>query len=87
MLNYHSYTFQSKLVISKPPENPSAPEDEEATESGQDQGEDELPKDARIIINLLSYEKRGEGINAYLVYKIATHVCFLLVLHLNRGSL
>ncbi|KAE9551804.1 hypothetical protein FO519_004975 [Halicephalobus sp. NKZ332] len=65
---------ESKLVISKPPENPSAPEDEEAAESGQDQGDEGLPSDARVIINLLSYEKRGEGINAYLVYKIATHV-------------
>jgi sorting nexin-1/2 len=70
---------ESKLVITKPYEDPIAPnqngsEDSNSLNDQQQQDEGLLPTDASFIINLLSYEKRGEGINAYLVYKIASHV-------------
>lgn len=35
---------------------------------------DAIFKDGSIEINIRTYEKRGEGINAYLVYKIETKV-------------
>uniref|UniRef100_A0AC34QLC5 PX domain-containing protein n=1 Tax=Panagrolaimus sp. JU765 TaxID=591449 RepID=A0AC34QLC5_9BILA len=60
---------ESKLVIPKPPDN-SEPDDVDEN----NENTDDLPSDASMIIDLLSYEKRGEGINAFLVYKIATRI-------------
>uniref|UniRef100_A0A914EBD6 PX domain-containing protein n=1 Tax=Acrobeloides nanus TaxID=290746 RepID=A0A914EBD6_9BILA len=69
----------SKLVI-----EPSAPEDssisvDQAAASTQpeedvDETFESFLKNGNIEVSIRAYEKRGEGINAYLVYKIETRV-------------
>lgn len=78
----------SKLVI-----EPSAPEDssisvDQAAASTQpeedvDETFESFLKNGNIEVSIRAYEKRGEGINAYLVYKIETRVCFFILRFLS----
>lgn len=69
------------IILFKAQPSPSAPSLNEVNSNGESNGQkapeedpNEIFKDGSIQVFIRAYEKRGEGINAYLVYKIETRV-------------